>query len=59
MGRRHFHIERRDFMGEPTKYKINPLQIVFLWHPDDAKKVNPIIDYARKMLSGSIIFPVG
>ena len=46
-------------MGEPTKYKINPLQIVFLWHPDDAKKVNPIIDYARKMLSGSIIFPVG
>lgn len=51
MGRRHFHIERRDFMGEPTKYKINPLQIVFLWHPDDAKKVNPIIDYARKMLS--------
>lgn len=38
-------------MGEPTKYKINPLQIVFLWHPDDAKKVNPVIDYVRRMLS--------
>lgn len=30
---------------------LNPLQIVFFWHPDDTKKVNPIINYARKMLS--------
>lgn len=44
-------------MNSVTNFDSNPLQIVFLWHPDDEEKISPIIEFARKMLSPDPIYP--
>lgn len=44
-------------MDSVTNFDSNPLQIIFLWHPDDKETVNPIIEFARKMLSPDSDYP--
>ena len=44
-------------MDSVTNFYSNPLQIVFLWHPDDGEKVSPIIEYVRKMFSPDLAYP--
>lgn len=44
-------------MDSVTNFYSNPLQIVFLWHPDDGEKVSPIIEYVRKMFSPDPAYP--
>lgn len=44
-------------MDSVANFDSNPLQIVFLWHPDDEENVSPIVEYARKMFSPDPAYP--